>query len=167
MSNNVLLQGQWRKYIAHWLIGPVRCGSNVWNMIYKLIIHNCSFGTHCEIALKWMLQKTINKKSKLSQVCRARVIIWDNVDPDLCRHKASLGINVSRHTWFDVFVTMIYHHSKVWWIYYYSQIYKKKWLNSVASWSQKRSIHVAHQYLEMYRIHWLVTQLFNINHLML
>ena len=49
---------------------------------------------------------------------------------------------------------------------FYSQIYKK-WLNSVASWLQKRSIHVAHQYLEMYRIQWLVTQLFNINHLML
>ena len=50
-----------------------------------------------EIALRWMPQDLTDDKSALVQVmawCRqAQAITWANVDPDLCRQMASLGLN--------------------------------------------------------------------------
>ena len=59
----------------------------------------------CEIALKWMPLDLTDDKSTLVQVmawcCQAsrqQAITWSNVDPDLCRQMASLGLNVLTHS---------------------------------------------------------------------
>ena len=53
------------------------------------------FGSFCEIGLRWVSQNPADDKSTLVQywlgVVRHRAITWANVDPDLCRHMASLG----------------------------------------------------------------------------
>ena len=50
-----------------------------------------------EIALRWMSLVLFDGKSTLVQVrlgtVRQIIIIWANVDPDLCRYMAPLGIN--------------------------------------------------------------------------
>ena len=47
--------------------------------------------------LRWMPQNLTDDKSTLVQVwlggIRQQAICWVNVDPDLCRHMASLGVN--------------------------------------------------------------------------
>ena len=45
-----------------------RCGSDLKNTIFKLIIQNYSLSTCCEIALWWMPQNITNKKSRLVQI---------------------------------------------------------------------------------------------------
>ena len=47
---------------------PGNCGSNFESLIFKLIIQNCSLGSHCEIAVKWMPQNITKKKSTLVKV---------------------------------------------------------------------------------------------------
>ena len=49
-------------------LSPVRCGRNFKSTIFKLIIQNSSFGTHCEIALKWMPQNLTSNMATLVQV---------------------------------------------------------------------------------------------------
>ena len=55
------------------------------------------WGISCELALRWMSLHLTDDKSTLVQVmawCRQQeAITWTNVDPDLCRHMASLGHN--------------------------------------------------------------------------
>ena len=49
----------------------------------------------CELGLRWMSLDLTDDKSTLIQVmawCR-QAINWANIDPDLCRHMASLGPN--------------------------------------------------------------------------
>ena len=65
---------------------------------------NGGWGISYEIALRWMTLDLTGDKSTLVQVmawcCQAsrqQVIIWSNVDPDLCRQMASLGLNVLTH----------------------------------------------------------------------
>ena len=77
---------------------PGRCGSDFQRVIFKLIMQNSSLGTHCEIALRWMPQSLINKKSTTQHwfrlwlgAVREQVITWANVYPDLCHHMVSLG----------------------------------------------------------------------------
>ena len=51
-----------------------------------------SWAIFCKIALRWMSMDLTYDKSILFQVmawCRQGT--WDNVDPELCRHMASLG----------------------------------------------------------------------------
>ena len=66
-------------------------------IVFKFIIQNSSWGTHCEIALMWMPQQLINEKSTLVQIMawchQATSHCQANVDPDLCRQMASLGHN--------------------------------------------------------------------------
>ena len=52
-------------------------------MLVLVIYGWCIF---CEIAIRWMKLDLTDDKSTLVQV-------WANVDPDLCRHVASLGHN--------------------------------------------------------------------------
>ena len=55
------------------------------------------WGIFCKIVLRWMLLDLTDDKSTLVQVMawwhQAKAITWANVDPDLCRHMASLGHN--------------------------------------------------------------------------
>ena len=50
----------------------------------------------CEIALSLMLQNAFEDKSALVQVMAwgHLVIVWTNIDQDLCCHMASLGHNM-------------------------------------------------------------------------
>ena len=52
-------------------------------------------------ALWWMPQDLTDDQSTLVQVmawCRHQAITWANVDPDLCRQMASLGLNELTHS---------------------------------------------------------------------
>ena len=49
-------------------LAPGRCGSNSKSIIFKLIIRNNNFCTHCEIALKWMPHNLTDDKSTLTWV---------------------------------------------------------------------------------------------------
>ena len=55
------------------------------------------WGISCEIALIWMSLDFTEDLSTLVQVMacgvKQQAITWANVDPDLCRHMASLGHN--------------------------------------------------------------------------
>ena len=52
----------------------------------------------CEIALRWMSLDLVADESTLVQVmARQQSITCSNVDPDLCRHVASLGHNEWTH----------------------------------------------------------------------
>ena len=55
---------------------------------FKILLMAGGWDISCEIAHKWMSLDTTVDKSTLVQV-----ITWTNVDPDLCRHMASLGHN--------------------------------------------------------------------------
>ena len=49
------------------------------------------------IAIRWILEDLTDDKSTLDQVMigavRQQAIIWANVDPDLCRQMAPLGLS--------------------------------------------------------------------------
>ena len=57
-----------------------------------------NFMRTCEIVLRWMPTGHFHDKSKMVLVLACRQqhsITWANVDPDRCRHKASLDQNAS------------------------------------------------------------------------
>ena len=66
---------------------------------YNLIING--WGISREFTLKWLPQDLSDDKSTLVQVMggaiRQQAITWANVDPDLCRHMASLGIDNTKY----------------------------------------------------------------------
>ena len=65
-------------------------GKFKWNfryLIFKRIFVFGGWGISCEIALIWMSLDFTDDQSTLVQVI---AITWANVDPDLCRHMASL-----------------------------------------------------------------------------
>ena len=76
---------------------PGRCVSHFKSIIFKLIVQNYSLRTHFEIALSWMPQNLTNEKSTLVRewlgAVTQQAITLANVDPDLCRHMASLSHN--------------------------------------------------------------------------
>ena len=48
-----------------WIIkslAPGKCDSNFGRIIFKFIVQNCSLGTHCQIALRWVPQNLTNDK---------------------------------------------------------------------------------------------------------
>ena len=49
----------------------------------------------CEIAFKWMQQELTDWLGAIRQ----QAITWANVDPDLCRHVASLGQDELTEIW--------------------------------------------------------------------
>ena len=55
------------------------------------------WGISCKLALRWMSLDLTDDKTTLVQVMawcvRQQAITWADVDPDLCRHMASLGPN--------------------------------------------------------------------------
>ena len=51
---------------------PGTCGGNFKNIIFRLIIQNCSFDIHYEIVLWWMPQNLTNEKATL-----VKVMAWD------------------------------------------------------------------------------------------
>ena len=65
--------------------------------MFKLILVIHDWDTSYDIALRWVSLYLTDDKSTLVQVMagaiRQQAITWTNVDPDLCRHKASLGHN--------------------------------------------------------------------------
>ena len=77
-------------------------GKFEWNFRY-LVIPIISvidgWGIPCELALRWMSLDLTDYKSTLVQVMagavRQQAITWANIDPDLCRHMASLGPNAN------------------------------------------------------------------------
>ena len=46
-------------------LGSDRCGNTFKGMIFKHIIHNCSLGTRCDFALRWMSQNATDDMSTL------------------------------------------------------------------------------------------------------
>ena len=86
-------------------INSLAPGKFEWNFRYVileriLVIDGlCIF---CEIALTWMSLDLIDDQSTLVQVMtwchQAKAITWAKVDPDSCRHMASLGHNVYQST---------------------------------------------------------------------
>ena len=74
-----------------------RYGSNCKSAIFKPMARIKFLSTSCEIALRWITQKTlIITQQRFKQwlgAIRHQAIGWANVDPDLCRHMTSLGYN--------------------------------------------------------------------------
>ena len=75
-------------------------GKFEWNfrgVIFKRILVIDGWRISCEIALIWMSLDFTDDQSTLVQVMacavRQQAITWANVDPDICRHMASLGHN--------------------------------------------------------------------------
>ena len=64
-------------------------------MIFNLILVIGGGGISCEIVLRKMSSDLTDDKSTLVQfgAVRQQAITWANVDPDPCRHMASLGHN--------------------------------------------------------------------------
>ena len=91
----------WVENIANHLylnsLAPGRFKFNFRKVIFKLTWVNGSWAISHEIALRWMPLDLTDDKSTLVQVmawCRqAASHTWANVDPDLCRQMASLGLN--------------------------------------------------------------------------
>ena len=75
-------------------LAPGRFECNFRKVIFKLIIVTDSWGNTCEIALRWMSLDLIDDKSTLAQVMACclmqQAITLANVDPNSCRHMASL-----------------------------------------------------------------------------
>ena len=83
--------------LTHWLLGDFKE-----ILVFKLILVIDGWSIYCKIVLKWMpIDLTDDGKSTLVQVMawchQATTITWANVDPDLCRHMALLGLNMITH----------------------------------------------------------------------
>ena len=66
-------------------MAPGRYGNNFKGVNLKLIIHNGSLGTHCEIALRWMQKPSLTRNQHwfrkwLGAVRGKHAIAWPNVD---------------------------------------------------------------------------------------
>ena len=70
------------------LIGRGKLKWNFRHAIFIQIVAIDGWGISCEIALIWVSLDFTDDQSTLVQV-----ITWANVDPDLCRHMASLSHN--------------------------------------------------------------------------
>ena len=60
----------WFYYLFSFFINsltPGRCGSNIKDIIFKIIIQNSSLGTCCEIAFKWLPHSITNEQWVLAQ----------------------------------------------------------------------------------------------------
>ena len=82
------------------LINSLAHGKFEWNfrhVIYKQILVIDGWGISCEIALLWMSLASLMISQHWFRwwlgAVRQQVITWANVDPDLCRHMASLDPN--------------------------------------------------------------------------
>ena len=98
-------------YFEEWwyMTMTMTCGSNFKSMIITLIILNSTFTTYCEIALRWMSQKT--HSWKVNTGTGNGLVPSGNVDPDLCNYMVSLGhelntvecrYNVLHMTWYCI-----------------------------------------------------------------
>ena len=78
-------------------LAPEKLELNFRHVIFKQILVIDGWGISCKIALIWMWLDFTDDQSTLVQVMagavRHQTITWANVDPDLCRHMASLGHN--------------------------------------------------------------------------
>ena len=80
-------------------LAPEKFEWNFRHLIFKQISVIDGCGISCEIALMWMSLDFIGDQSTLVQVmawCRqatSQYSTWADVDPDFCRHMASLGHN--------------------------------------------------------------------------
>ena len=71
-------------------LAPGKFEWNFRHVIFKQILVIDDWGISCEIALTWKPQDLTDDKSTL---VRQQAITWANVDPVLCRHMVSLGLN--------------------------------------------------------------------------
>ena len=86
--------------ILHDEFNSLAPGKFEWNLRHVIFKQNLVidvWGICCEIALIWMSLDFTDNQSTLVQVMfgavRQQAITWAKVDPDLCRHMASLGPN--------------------------------------------------------------------------
>ena len=83
-------------------LAPERCGSNFQKLIFKLFIiqitHNCSLGTHIDIALWWVPQNLTKEKSTL-----VRVMAWCHQAPNhylnQCLPRSVSPCDITRPQW--------------------------------------------------------------------
>ena len=84
---NLLATGRYQCYCRH--------------LIFRLILVICRRDISCKIVLSRLSLDLIDDGSRLVQVMawsrRAKIIIWSNVDSDLCNHMASLVHNALIH----------------------------------------------------------------------
>ena len=82
-------------------LAPGKSGFNFKSVIFHLVLLIGIFRSYDDNALRWMSRDLSEDKSTLVQVrawCgHQQAITWANVDPDLCRHMASLGHNELTH----------------------------------------------------------------------
>ena len=64
-----------RRQLKHWSLlirinslAPGRCCSNFNSILFKLVMQNSRWGTHCRLTFRWIPQSLYNKKSTLVQV---------------------------------------------------------------------------------------------------
>ena len=95
-ENYVNTMAPWiTRILTHWPLGDLN--EILKNVTFELILMIDGWGISCEIAPIWISLEFTDDQSTLVQVmawCRQQqAITWANVDPDLCRHMASLGRN--------------------------------------------------------------------------
>ena len=80
------------------ILAPAMCSNNSKSVLFELNLRVDILSISCEIGLGWVPYEPTDDKSTLLKVmtwcCQQQAIIWANIDPDKCRHMASLEHNV-------------------------------------------------------------------------